>query len=91
MQQALHDLTVKLDEHARRVDDRFDALAMQGYDLRGDVKQAAAKAQQAADLAKDTNGRVRELEKWRSYLLGGMTVVVTITGVAAGYIALVMK
>ena len=57
-------------------DDQDDLLA------RIDERLKALQETQVQTLAqvKTTNGRVTSLEKWRSYLIGGGVVIVTILG-----------
>lgn len=69
--------------------DTLDGLVLSHVDIRKDIQMVAKDAATAAKQSTDTNGRVRELEKWRSYLLGGMTVVTFGMGIGAGYVVLV--
>lgn len=88
---ALITLAKRLDRHSVRLEERLDGLALTQGDIRKDVGIVARDAAVAAKQSTDTNGRVRELEKWRSYLLGGMTVVTFTAGIAAGYVVLVVR
>lgn len=82
VQQALRDIQAAVDRHAQEVEVRLDSLTVAQYDLRNDIRAAAAEARVAADAAsvaaaqaRETNGRLRAIEIWRAMVEGGGKVI----------------
>lgn len=56
-------------------------------EMRGDIKSLHEKVDTVVAQVKQTNGRVNELEDWKSNIMGKITVILVVGGAAWAFVA----